>query len=317
MKKYISWILSLCFCLCFLLLGEPLTARAGVHLPIAEDVHYFGFNDLDEFNTFLQIAKTTGELPSYFIDPSELSPIGAFNTWGSAKYSLNNPDYSRCYYSIDLWEEDATVWLLVEHNTHHDASHLKVLDKSFAAADMLTLENVPDGAERCVIRRGSLYYYYVNNHLFSIIWYRIYAQADGYGGQISMIDTLQLDPYSKLFSSDFTYHPGSFMEKLLSLDEEAFLEAHDVLISLGTGKYSDYEYTPPATTEPTTPPTQPTEPATVPQTQQPTTPPATTPATPAAPQSTAWAPIVIVSALSLAIGAVIAYFLFQRATKHK
>lgn len=316
MKKYIYGILSLCFCICFLLLGEPLTAQAGVRLPIAEDVHYFGFDDLAEFNAYLQTAETTGELPPYFVYPQELAPIGAFNTWGSKMYSQKNPDNSVCYYSIDLWEEDVTVWLLVEHNTYHDFSLCSTLDKSYAGADMLTLENVPDATERYVIRRGALYYYYVNNKLFSIFWYRIYEQDDGYGGKLTVIDTLQLDPYSQFFSSGFTYSPGSFMEKLLSLDEEKFREAEDVLISLGTGKYSDFEYVPPTeptdpSTEPTQPtvPTEPTAPATAPQTQ-PTVP--TAPTTPTEPERTSIAPLVITATLSLATGSVVTILVLRK-----
>ena len=303
------WVIIMLICLL-----TPLAAYAAVHLPITEEGMFFGFDDIETFNSYLQSSESASELPANFIRPQDFSPIGSFNTWGSSDYTLQTPYITQYYYAFNLWEEGSTVWFHILHNEYLNYGSYPTLDISYANGDMRTLKSTPDSSLCYIIRRGSLYFFYDASELSSIIWYRISQQDDGYG-KYTVVDTFRLDPYGKLLGSEFVCSPNSFMDKLLSLDEEKFREAEDVLISLGTGKYSDYEYTPPATeptvpTEPTIPP-EPTEPATPPQTQlSPTT--AATPTTLTEPTSTMFVPLLITATLSLAAGSVATYLILQR-----
>ena len=320
MKKCRNILCSLVICILLFSTFTTFPVHASVHLPIAEDCLYFGFNDIDEFIAYLETAKTTDEIPSTFVYPQEFSPIGSLNTWGSPMYTQQHHDNSIYYYGIDLWEEDATVWFEIKHKTYTDLSTYTVLDKSYAGEDMRTLSNVPNDSERYIIRRGALYYFYSNKQLRFIRWYRIseyYVDYNGWYISGPIVDTLTFDPFGKLFESNFSYTPGSFMEKLLSLDEEKFQEAHDILVSLGTGKYIDYEYTPPATEPTITPsePTAPSEPATLPT--QPTPPPTVPHTTPQKTEQTQIVTHIITAMLSFIAGSTVTVSVLQKKKRQR
>ena len=189
-------------------------------------VIYTTFYNLSYFQEYL----TKNEVPAGFIMPEDILSIGTFNMWIDLtdRFDPPNTDY---YYVIDLHNEDAQLWLRVEHYEPQNRNHAVKESIANVASDMTTLnEHATD--KYCQIQRGNLTYYYWagKKTLGAIAWQNEYA-------------TFTIGPEFK-YENGFTYTPGSFMEKLLSLDEEKFQEAQAVLLSLGASGSGDPEDSP-------------------------------------------------------------------------
>ena len=269
-----------------------------ISLPGEGKLNAPGFDDLAEYRNYLKIA----ELPDGFVKPSEFHPIGTFYQWVKISES-NREDNFDYLYGIQLDNDDTTLWFRVKHNAGLDLRNIPVLDISSVNNDMRTISETVDAETRalCIIPRGKLTYLYVNGALFSLHWQREDTDA-----KISVLFNIY---FTHAYSDEITYTTDSFMEKLLSLDEEKFQDARDVLISLGTGKYDNYEDAPPST-EPTEP-TEPTAPATSTETQT-STHPATQPVNPTLTNDASSGVVITVLVISTVVGSIITIVVLRK-----
>lgn len=230
MRKLNLGIILLLTCLVVFTICQPVTAmqnQTRMIVPGYGDVAAPGFDTLTVFNDYLQAA----DLPEGFVMPNELAAIGSFHAWLDLT-ERKQPANTEYYYGIELPMDEVVLWLYAKHNTQHNYSRLQKLNLSSVSDDMCVLNDatIAAGITSGIIQRGGLTYLYGGGKLYSITWQTEFAALEI---NLHLID-----------AGNATYAPGSFMDKLLSLGEEYWNEAHDILMSLGTSKSSNDESTP-------------------------------------------------------------------------
>lgn len=195
------------------------------------------YDDLYLFQQYLD--EECDNLPSDFVLPEDLQSIGTFAGWLDQSFTVRNPPFSRYHYYIKLFEDNTILWLHVYHYGRYKTYFTQEeLDISHVEGDMSKLNNaVNPNAHNYYILRDSIEYHYDDEgKLSSIQWHNL----DNTSNTRTTYQLLLSISYK-----DYTvYNSGPFMDKLLSLDQEKFNEAQDILLSLGTSEGSKSEDSP-------------------------------------------------------------------------
>lgn len=223
MKKIMALFLALCL---FLPLGRPVSAARAeypnadhVFLPGSGNVMVYGYKNQDAFLEALEVM----DVPGNIVLPKSLQSIGDFDTiveltdW----YDEVDRQFWQYIYILRPHNEEGFLYLEVDHvNFFELGDRRTVLDMSYVTENMGQLDQLAEDTGYWAIIRDGIAFLYGGKDLTAISW-----QNGNISFSIELI-------YSHQFGKT-DYAEGSLMNALLSLDEEKFAYARDILMSLG------------------------------------------------------------------------------------
>ena len=218
------FILSICtFCL---LLSVNTYVSAVDNAPTAKMTPAYEiitFSDLDSF--YANIGDYA--IPDNFLMPDRFSPIGSFHSISSEADPNFGAYGTFYYYMINLHGSDSKLIIDIAHIEPYELpEEWHTLDISNVTVNMAQLDpslfstSSPSTPYYYVIYRDGITYMYHGENLKYIV-----VQFDNM--------EVTLGPADSSFNNPSVYAEGSFMNALLSLDEEKFAYARDILLSLG------------------------------------------------------------------------------------
>ena len=225
-KKCLTMTIA-CF-MCLLLLSNPaLAASEPITIlgPNSDHVFYRGFTDMDDFKQYLNQIEN---LPTNFTKPLGFEAIGTLESWVDVCVDPHQFETLDYYYCVTIPEDGVKLWIRFEHGRFKEWTAYPELDMYSVTGDMRTLRDSVDlnTYQKCIIRRGNLVFHYVDGKLTGIWWQKTGETLDSWV-------SCRILAYES-YDDGFTYTSGSFMEKLLSMRDSQFQQAHDILMSLGT-----------------------------------------------------------------------------------
>ena len=192
-----------------------------IHFPESGDVIELGYDNATAFEK----AVKSMDVPTDLIMPEDLKAIGNFVAIIEQTDWQHDGQFWLYMYILDPHNEDGEFCLEVNHTKYYYPKERPVLDLSYVSNNMTCLD------------LSKLDATLANETSFSI--YRDGLEFVSVQGKLSFInwaieDTKFTITRSYNYQSEKTdYAEGSFMNALLSLDEEKFAYARDILLSLG------------------------------------------------------------------------------------
>lgn len=238
MRKTLNILAVILILICIICVPQPAFATQGpisILGPNSDHVFYRGFTNMDDFKQYLQGVEN---LPANFTRPLGFESIGTLESWVDVCANPHQFETLEYYYCVKIPEDNMKLWIHFEHGVYKEWLAYPELDMYCVSGDMRTLRDSVDlnVYKQCIIRRGDLVYHYVDGKLFGIWWQKLGETLDSWV-------SCRILAYES-YDDGFTYNPGSFMEKLLSMRDSQFQQAHDALISLGAANNANHEGSP-------------------------------------------------------------------------
>ena len=184
----------------------------------------------EEILSYCEEYKDREGFPDYFVTPERVAFLGTMNRFLSL--GLTGQGVFRYEYYIDFaWNEEyqSSLVLNIFDQGELDLSNTTVLNISKVDGSMAKVKDIVKmkPRERYAIKRGELYFVYYMNEFTQIEWEHNNMKFILYYNQ-------------SVGGADYWYNPWVRMEPgdniisdLLSLEEEKFLKAQDLLLTIG------------------------------------------------------------------------------------
>ena len=184
----------------------------------------------EEILSYCEEYKDREGFPDYFVTPERVAFLGTMNRFLSLGITIRGM-FEYVYYIDFDWNEEyqSSMVLHIFDKGELDLSDTTVINISKADGSMAKVKAAVrmKPRERYAIKRGELYFVYYMNELHIIEW-----------EHNNMKFTLHND--TSVGGPDYSYNPwvsaepgDNIISDLLSLEEEKFLKAQDLLLTIG------------------------------------------------------------------------------------